>query len=87
MNITLSADEKLIRKAREYARKHGTTPSTTVALLLGRVLGNGNGGRWLDAGGATETRPTPVRYHSIVAGRSPKAADVLPLLSAGPEDR
>jgi hypothetical protein len=37
MNITLSADEKLIARAREYARAQGTTLNQLVRDYLERV--------------------------------------------------
>jgi len=40
MNITLSADEKLIRSAREYARKHNTTINNMVREYLFQVVHN-----------------------------------------------
>lgn len=34
MNVTLSADEKLIQKSREYARKHQTTLNRMIRDYL-----------------------------------------------------
>lgn len=39
MNITLSADEKLVKKAREYARKHGTTLNQMIRDYMEKVTG------------------------------------------------
>ena len=40
MNITLSADEKLIKKAREYAHKHGTTLNQLIRDYMERLTGH-----------------------------------------------
>ena len=37
MNITLSADRELIRKAREYAARHGTSLNRMIRQYLERV--------------------------------------------------
>ena len=39
MNITLSADEKLIAKAREYAKDQGTTLNQLLRDYMARVTG------------------------------------------------
>ena len=39
MNITLSADEKLIARAREYAQAQGTTLNQLIRDCLERVTG------------------------------------------------
>jgi hypothetical protein len=38
MNITLSADEKLIKRARNYARKHHTTLNNLVREYLVKIV-------------------------------------------------
>jgi glutamine synthetase adenylyltransferase len=38
MNITLSAKESLIIKAREYAAKHGTTLNALVRRFLEKIV-------------------------------------------------
>jgi hypothetical protein len=42
MNITLSADDKLVARAREYARAHGTTLNQLVRDYLERITGHLN---------------------------------------------
>ncbi len=37
MNITLSADEKLIKKAREYAKRHNSSLNNLVRGYLERI--------------------------------------------------
>lgn len=37
MNITLSADETLIRKSRDYARRHNTTLNSLVRGYLEQI--------------------------------------------------
>ena len=37
MNITLSADEELIRKAREYAKRHNSTLNRMVRTYLEQI--------------------------------------------------
>ncbi len=44
MNITLSADEKLIKKSREYAERHHTTLNNLIREYLQKIsVGNGDG--------------------------------------------
>ena len=43
MNITLSADEQLIRAAREIARRQGTSLNEMVRRYLRTVVGRGGG--------------------------------------------
>jgi hypothetical protein len=38
MNITLSADKKLIDKSRAYAKKHNTTLNNLVRQYLARIV-------------------------------------------------
>jgi glutamine synthetase adenylyltransferase len=38
MNITLSAKESLINKAREYVAKHGTTLNALVRRFLEKIV-------------------------------------------------
>ena len=38
MNITLSAKEALINKARDYASKHGTTLNSMIREFLERIV-------------------------------------------------
>jgi hypothetical protein len=38
MNITLSADEKLIKKTREYAKKHNTTLNNLIREYLKQLI-------------------------------------------------
>ena len=38
MNITLSAKEALINKARDYASKHGTTLNSMIREYLERIV-------------------------------------------------
>ncbi len=38
MNITLSADEKLIEKARDYANKHNTTLNSLIRNYLKNIV-------------------------------------------------
>jgi hypothetical protein len=38
MNITLSADEKLIKKARDYANKHNTTLNALIRDFLKKTV-------------------------------------------------
>ena len=40
MNLTLSADENLVRKAREYAAEHGTSLNRLVRSFLERLVGD-----------------------------------------------
>jgi len=40
MNITLSADEELIKKSREYARAHHTSLNQLVRDYLRRITGS-----------------------------------------------
>ena len=40
MNITLSADEKLVAKAREYAQAHNTTLNQLIRDYLERITGH-----------------------------------------------
>ncbi len=40
MNITLSADENLIKKSREYAEKHNTTLNNMIREFLKTVTGS-----------------------------------------------
>jgi len=42
MNITLSADEELIKKGREYARAHHTSLNQLVRDYLSRITGGNN---------------------------------------------
>lgn len=42
MNITLSADEKLIEKARSYAAAHGTSLNQLIRDYLDRLVGEVN---------------------------------------------
>jgi len=39
MNITLSADEELINKSREYAKAHHTTLNRLIRNYLARISG------------------------------------------------
>lgn len=39
MNITLSADEKLIARSREYARRHNTSLNNLVRDYLRKISG------------------------------------------------
>lgn len=39
MNLTLSADENLVRKAREYAAEHGTSLNRLIRSFLERLVG------------------------------------------------
>lgn len=43
MNITLSADEKLIRKAREYAKQHNSSLNNLVRRYLEKITNEKNG--------------------------------------------
>ena len=38
MNITLSADAQLIKKAREFAKIHGTTLNKMIRIFLASVV-------------------------------------------------
>ena len=38
MNITLSAKEELINKARDYASKHGTTLNSMIREFLEKIV-------------------------------------------------
>jgi len=40
MNITLSADEKLIARSRQYAKEHNTTINNLVREFLQRIGGD-----------------------------------------------
>jgi plasmid stability protein len=42
MNITLSADEKLVEKARAYAAAHGTSLNQLIRDYLERLVGDAN---------------------------------------------
>ncbi|MFW5994697.1 MAG: DUF6364 family protein [Spirochaetia bacterium] len=39
MNITLSADDDLVRKAREYSRRHGTSLNELIRQYLEEIVG------------------------------------------------
>jgi hypothetical protein len=39
MNITLSADQNLIEKSRQYAKKHNTTLNNLIREYLERIIG------------------------------------------------
>ena len=39
MNLTLSADENLVRKGREYAAEHGTSLNRLIRSYLERLVG------------------------------------------------
>lgn len=43
MNITLSADEKLIARARAYAREHNTTLNQVIRDYMERLTGRPDG--------------------------------------------
>lgn len=43
MNITLSADEKLIKKAREYAKRHNSSLNNLVRSYLEQITNEING--------------------------------------------
>ncbi len=43
MNITLSADEKLIARARAYAREHNTTLNQVIRDYMERLTGQTDG--------------------------------------------
>jgi hypothetical protein len=62
-NLTLSADEDLIAKARAYAQAHGTTLNQMIRDYLARVAGQP------DAGEAAEEFAALARS---AAGRSPE---------------
>lgn len=61
MNITLSADAKLIKKSREYARAHDTSLNQLVRDYLARLSGGYE---------AEEMADEFVRLASKMAGRS-----------------
>jgi len=42
MNITLSADEKLVERARAYAGEHGTSLNQLIRDYLERLVGEGS---------------------------------------------
>lgn len=42
MNITLSADKTLIKKAREYAKKHDTSLNKMIRAFLQSVISDTN---------------------------------------------
>jgi len=48
MNITLSADEELIKKGREYARAHHTSLNQLVRDYLCRMTGGNDGEKAAD---------------------------------------
>jgi len=39
MNITLSAEQKLIKKTRDYAARHGTSMNSMIREYMKRVTG------------------------------------------------
>ena len=43
MNITLSADQELIRKSREYAKKQGTSLNNIIRDFLENISGKNDG--------------------------------------------
>ena len=63
VNITLSADAELVRRARDYAREHGTTLNQMIRDHMDRVTG---GGSAVDAA----TQFSEVALHH--PGRSPE---------------
>lgn len=63
MNITLSADENLIKKSREYAENHNTTLNNMIREYLEKVTGETD-----IAGAAEQFRENALRY----GGRSPE---------------
>lgn len=40
MNITLSADEELVKKAREYAARHETSLNGMIRAFMRRITGS-----------------------------------------------
>lgn len=62
MNITLTADERLVRKAREYAGAHNTTLNQLIREYMERLTGR------LDASAAAEEFSRIARSNP---GRSP----------------
>jgi len=46
-NVTLSFDEKLLRDARQYAKKHRTSLNALIRKMLAGVVRNKSQG-WLD---------------------------------------
>jgi hypothetical protein len=63
MNVTLSADEKLVAKARAYARAHNTTLNQIIREYMERLTGRLSG-----AEAAREFRATALAH----PGRSPE---------------
>ena len=45
MNITLSADEKLIKRAREYAKQHRSSLNNLIRAYLEQITGEMDGDR------------------------------------------
>lgn len=43
MNITLSADENLVEKTREYASRHGTTMNQMIRRFMKKTAGELSG--------------------------------------------